>query len=317
MIKPKRLQAGGTIGLISPSSQTPHQSSYQRFEQWCEERGFKLKIMPHARESWAYLAGQDETRAADVNAAFADPEIDLVLAMRGGYGGWRTVAHVDFDVIRNNPKPLVGFSDITALHLAIAKEADLVTFYGAVAVSLLKDGKDGYIERAFMAAVTGADPVGVIEPDPDDPFHWTINSGTAEGPLRGGCLSLMNASIGTPWEQKWDGCIVFFEDVGEPPHRLDGYLQHLRLAGKFDNVVGVVVGEHAHCGPGSYRQAYPYGTFDIEEVFRQQLGDLDVPVMVGLPLGHGKRIATLPLGVGARLDADAGRLEIVETATID
>lgn len=317
MIKPKRLQPGGTIGLISPSSQTPHQSTYLRFEWWCEQRGFKLKIMPHARESWAYLAGQDETRAADVTAAFADPDIDLVIAMRGGTGGWRTVPHIDFDVIRNNPKPLVGFSDITALHLAIAKEADLLTFYGPVAVSLLDDPADGYDERGFMAAVTGSDPIGVIEPDPDDPFHWTITSGTAEGTLRGGCLSLINASIGTPWEQDWDGCIVFFEDVGEQPHSLDRYLQHLKLAGKFDNVAGVVVGEHAHCGPWPYRQAYPYGTFDIEEVFRQQLSPLGVPVMVGLPLGHGKRIATLPLGAQARMDADAGRLEIIETATTD
>lgn len=317
MIKPKRFQPGGTIGLVSPSSPVPHHSSFIRFEQWCEERGFKLKIMPHAKDRLTYLAGPDEARAADVNAAFADPEIDLVLAMRGGTGGWRTVPHLDFDVIRNNPKPLVGFSDITSLHLAIAKETDLLTFYGPVAVSLLDEADDHYDERALMAAVSSGAPVGVIEPDPDDPFLWTLNGGTAEGPLRGGCLTLLTASIGTPWEQDWDGCILFFEDIGEQPHRIDTYLQHLKLAGKLDNVAGIVVGEHAHCGPWPYRQAYPYGTFDIEEVFRQQLGSLGVPVSVGLPIGHGKRIATLPLGVQARLDADAGRLEILETATTD
>lgn len=314
MLKPKRLQPGGTIGLVSPSSQTPHQSAYERLARWATERGYQLKVMPHAKETWAYLAGRDEDRATDLTAAFADPEIDAVLAMRGGTGGWRTVPHLDFDVIRTNPKPLVGYSDITALHLAIARETGLVSFYGPVGSKLISPDASGYIERYFFRAITDDQPLGVIDPDPENPFCWTIHEGQAEGRLQGGCLSLLVASLGTPWELDWDGCIVFFEDVNEQPHRIDGYLQQLRLAGKFDNVVGVVAGEHVRCGPSPHYPAFPYGTFDIEEIFRQHLDPLGVPVMAGLPLGHGKRIATLPLGVMARLDAGERRLEIIETA---
>lgn len=313
--RPRRLGPGDVIGVVSPSSPSSRDSDFERFRRWADEHGFGLKFFPHAKDRTTYLAGSDEDRAADLTAAFADPEVDAVLTMRGGYGAWRMVPYVDYDVVRENPKFFSGYSDTTALHLAINQRADLVTFYGPAASSLIGRSVSGYTERHFLRALTEPEPLGPVEPNPDDPFSWAVREGVAEGPLQGGCLSLLVQSLGTPWEVDWDGCIVFMEDVNEQPYRLDGYLTQLKLAGKFDKVAGVVVGEMVNCGPAPYKPSYPYGTFSDEEVFRQHLEPLGVPVMAGLPCGHGRHLATLPLGVGARLDANDLTLEILEEAT--
>ena len=314
-LKPTRIEAGDTIGVVSPSSPSTYGSDLNRLEKWAATQGFKLKIFPHAREKYAYLAGSDEDRAADLVAAFADPEVDAVLTMRGGTGGWRMVPHVDYDVIRANPKFFSGYSDITALHLAIESCVGLVTFYGPSGSSFIGKGTSEYSQRHWLRAATECGALGDVEKDPDDPFTWAISEGVAEGTLRGGCLTLLTQALGTPYQPDWSGCIVFFEDVGEQPYRLDAYLTHLKLAGMFDNVAGVVVGEHVQCGSAPYKPSYSYGSFTSEEVFQQHLGSLGVPVMVGLPCGHGRHLATLPLGVHARLDATNQTLTILEEAT--
>ena len=314
-IKPKPLSAGDTIGIVSPSSPSTYGSDLKRLQAWAAEQDFHLKLFPHINDKHAYLAGSDRDRAADLTAAFADPEVDAVLTMRGGTGGWRMVPYVDYSVIRDNPKFFSGYSDTTAIHLAIETQADVVTFYGAAGSSLIGKGHSRYTERHFLRAMTSTGPLGEVEKDPDDPFTWTIADGVVEGPLRGGCLTLLAQAIGTPYQPDWSGCIVFFEDVGEQPYRLDAYLTHLKLAGMFDGVAGVVVGEHVQCGSAPYKPSYPYGSFTSEEVFQHHLGELGVPVMVGLPCGHGRHLATLPLGVSARLDTDSLSLTILEEAT--
>lgn len=314
-LKPKPIAPGDTIGIVSPSSPSTYGSDVIRLQQWADEQGFKLKFFPHSRDKLSYLAGSDEDRAADLTAAFADPDVDAVLTMRGGTGGWRMVPHVDYDVIRTNPKFFSGYSDTTAIHLAIETQADVVTFYGAAGSSLIGKGHSGYTERHFLRAATATKPLGVVEKDPDDPFTWAITEGKAEGPLRGGCLTLLAQSAGTPYQPDWTGCIVFFEDVGEQPYRLDGYITQLKLAGMFNGVAGVIVGEHVQCGSAPYKPSYPYGSFTSEEVFQQHLGPLGVPVMVGLPCGHGRHLATLPLGVNVRLDTGDLSLTILEEAT--
>jgi muramoyltetrapeptide carboxypeptidase len=314
-IKPKHISAGDTIGIVSPSSPSTYGSDLERLRGWADEHDFRLKFFPHANDKHAYLAGSDEDRAADLTAAFADPGVDAVLTMRGGTGGWRMVRYVDYDVIRDNPKFFSGYSDTTAIHLAIESQADIVTFYGASGSSLIGKGRSKYTEKHFLRALTEPVALGEVEKDPDDPFTWSITEGVAEGLLRGGCLTLLAQSAGTPYQPDWSGCIVFFEDVGEQPYRLDGYLTQLTMAGMFDGVAGVVVGEHVQCGSAPYKPSYPYGSFTSEEVFQQHLGPLGVPVMVGLPCGHGRHLATLPLGVMARLDTDNLSLTLLEEAT--
>lgn len=314
--KPRQLQPGDTLGLVSPSSPSARDSDVIRMLEWATTSGFEVKLFPHAKDRHGYLAGTDADRAADVTAVFADPDVDAVLTVRGGTGGWRMVPHLDFDVIRANPKIYISYSDITATHLALEREVGLVTFYGPSGSSFVGRNRSAYTQRNFLRAMTQAEPLGPIERDPDDPFTWAIRGGVAEGTLRGGCLTLLVQSLGTRWEVDWRDCIVFFEDVGEEPYRIDGYLTQLMLAGKFDGVRGVVVGEHVDCGPREHRPSYPYGTFSTEEVYRQHLEPLGIPVMVGLPCGHGKHLATLPLGVHARLDADRLTLEMMESALV-
>lgn len=314
--KPARVAPGATIGIVSPSSPTTYGSDLERLRIWADARGFRLKFFPHSNDKYAYLAGSDEDRAADLTAAFADPEVDAILTMRGGTGGWRMVPYLDFDVIRENPKFFSGYSDTTAIHLALETQADMVTFYGASGSSLIGRRPSSYTERHFLRALTGEGPLGEVEKDPDDPFTWVISDGVAEGPLRGGCLTLLAQSCGTDFQPDWSGCIVFFEDVNEQPYRLDAYLTQLTLAGMFDDVAGVIVGEHVQCGSAPYKPSYPYGSFTSEEVFQQHLSHLGVPVMVGLPCGHGTHLATLPLGVNARLDTENLSLTILEEATI-
>jgi muramoyltetrapeptide carboxypeptidase len=304
--KPRHLQPGDTLALVSPSSPPPNDSDYERARRWVLSQGFKVKEFPHTRDRWGYYAGADRDRAADLTAAFADPEVNGILATRGGTGGWRMAPHLDLDVIRANPKFFCGYSDVTAAHLAIAQAANLVTFYGPVAMSFVGRRPSAYTLRHFLRAALTPEPLGEVEKDPDDPFTWAIAGGVAEGPLLGGCLSLLVAAVGTPWQQDWRGAILFFEDVHEDPYRIDNYLTQLRLAGCFDGIAGVVVGEHADCRP-----KLP-GSFTLEEVYRQHFAEQGVPVMVGLPCGHGAHIATLPLGVHARLDADGGTLELLE-----
>ncbi|RIK45995.1 MAG: LD-carboxypeptidase [Chloroflexi bacterium] len=309
------LTPGDTIGIVSPSSPSTFDSDIERLRLWADAQGFRLKVFPHARDRWGYLAGSDHDRAADLTAAFADPEVQAVLTMRGGTGGWRMVPHVDYDVLRANPKFFCGYSDTTALHLAIAKEAGFVTFYGPAGSSFIGRSRSTYTLRHFLRALTEPEPLGLVERDPDDPFTWAIRPGVAEGPLLGGCTTLLLASLGTPWEVDFRGAIVFFEDIGEEPYRMDNYLTQFGLAGKWDGIAGVIVGEHVDCGPRQFRPSYPTSGFSIEEVFVQHFEPLGVPVMVGLPCGHGRHLATLPLGARARLDAGAGTLEILEAAT--
>ena len=314
-LKPGTVAPGGTIGIVSPSSPSSYASDLERLRQWGDDQGFRLKFFPHHNDRNGYLAGTDRDRAADLTAAFADPDVDAVLTMRGGTGGWRMVPYVDYSVIRDNPKFFSGYSDTTAIHLAIETQADVVTFYGASGSSLIGKGHSRYTEQHFLRALTSGDALGEVEKDPDDPFTWAIREGVAEGVLRGGCLTLLAQSAGTPYQPDWTGCIIFFEDIGEQPYRLDAYLTHLKLAGMFDGVAGVVVGEHVQCGSAPYKPAYPYGSFTSEDVFRQHLEPLGVPVMVGLPCGHGRHLATLPLGVNARLDTGDMSLTILEEAT--
>ena len=232
--------------------------------------------------------------------------------MQGGYGSAQAIPFLDFDVIAANPKPFIGYSDITALHVAIRQRTGLATFYGP-GVAGVGDKKTTPFTRARFLEVLRGGGAGEVPRDPDDPYVRAILGGKASAPLAGGCLWLLMQTMGTPWEIDLDGAIFFFEDVDTPPWYIDGALVQLAHAGKLDGVLGVVVGEMEKCEWREDRPEWPR-TKSLEDVLEQRLEPLGVPVLYKLPLGHGKNLATLPLGVPATLDADARTLTIDEPA---
>ena len=271
-----------------------------------------MKLAPGVNERDDYVAGSPEGRADDLNELFADPEVDVVHCMQGGYGSAQAIPFLDFDTIADNPKPLLGFSDITALHIAIRQRTGLATFYSP-GVAGVGDKDTSAFTRDRVLSVLREGGAGDVPRDPDDPYVRAITGGKASAPLAGGCLWLVTQTMGTPWEIDLDGAIFFFEDFDVPPWYVDGMLTQLGHAGKLDRVVGVVVGDMEKCGWREDRPEWPR-TKSIEDVLEKRLEPLGVPVLYKLPLGHGKHLATLPLGVPATLDADARTLTIDEPA---
>jgi muramoyltetrapeptide carboxypeptidase len=304
----KPLPDGGTIGVAAPASGFENRSDVLRGVEWWEERGYRVKLGEHVFARDDYVAGDERDRAADLLAMFADPEVDVVQSLQGGYGSAQTIPHLDFAAIAASPKPFVGYSDITALHVAIRQRAGLATIYGYGLVGMgAKDGTD--FSRDRLLQVLRGQGAGDVPCDPDDPYVRAISGGKVTAPLVGGCLWLLLQTMGTPWEIELEGSIFFFEDYDAPPWYVDGMLTQLAHAGKLEGVRGVVVGDMEKCDWREDRPEWPR-TRSIEDVLEHHLEPLGVPVVYKLPLGHGKHLAALPLGVTATLDADARTLTL-------
>jgi muramoyltetrapeptide carboxypeptidase len=248
------LPAGGTIGVAAPASPYDARSEILRGVEWWEAQGYKVKLADGVFDRDDYVAGDPHRRAADLAALFADPEVDVVQCLQGGFGSAQAIPYLDFDVIRTNPKPFVGYSDITALHIAIRQATGLATLYG---YGLLGVGdKDGTaFSRDRLVNVLTGDGTGEVPRDPDDPYVRALHGGKVTAPLVGGCLWLLMQTMGTPWEFEADDAILFFEDVKAPPYYVDGFLTQLAAAGKLQRVAGVVVGEMKDCDWGDQREA--------------------------------------------------------------
>jgi len=310
----KPLPAGGTIGVIAPASPYDSRSDVLRGVEWWEERGYRVKLAPGIWERDDYVAGDPEARAADLNALFADPEVDAVQALQGGYGSAQLITFLDVDVIAANPKPLVGFSDITALHVVLRQRAGLATIYGNGLVGVGSRETTAFSKDRLLAVLRGGG-VGEVPRDPDDPWVRSIHGGRVTAPLVGGCLWLLMQTMGTPWEIELEGAILFFEDTHTPPYYVDGELLQLAQAGKLERVAGVVVGQMEKSDWGDLRPVSDWArSRSLEDVLEERLGSLGIPVLYGLPLGHTKHLAALPLGVTCTLDADARTLTVDEPA---
>lgn len=272
---------------------------------YLQSRGFQVKLGRSIYEERGYLAGGDQERARDLTDMFADSEVRAVFCTRGGYGTPRILDRLDFELIAGNPKILLGYSDITALQLALFARCGLVTFSGPMVAVEMGRGLDATTEDHLwqMLSSTSA-PVKLTEAD--DPLA-VYHPGRARGRLLGGCLSLVCALLGTPYLPDFSGAILFLEDVGEEPYQIDRKLMQLRLAGVLNQVSGIVLGAFEDCQPRSQAPS-----LSLEDVFRDLLCDLDVPVVSGLPYGHVEKKVTLPLGVEAVLDAEQGYLELLE-----
>jgi muramoyltetrapeptide carboxypeptidase len=308
------LPPGGTIGVAAPASPYDVRSEIERGVAWWESCGYRVKLSSGVYDRDDYVAGDPRRRAADLTALFADPEVDVVQALQGGYGSAETIPHLDFDVVAANPKPFIGYSDITALHTALLRRAGLATLYGYGLVGVGAKETSAFSRERLLEVLSGGG-AGDVPRDPDDPYVRTLHGGTVTAPLVGGCLSLLLQTMGTPWEVDLEGAIFFLEDYKAPPYQLDGMLTQLAQAGKLAGVAGVVVGDMEGCDWGDLRQASDWrASRSIEDVLERHLVPLGVPAVYKLPLGHGKHLASLPLGVGCTLDAHSGTLTVNEPA---
>jgi muramoyltetrapeptide carboxypeptidase len=304
---PPRLTPGMTLGVIAPSSQTLEWSRVKRGLARLEELGFRHVLAPHARQTYGYLAGQDRDRAADLVEMLERQDMDGVICTSGGYGALRTALAVDRERLRacaDRPKPFIGFSDITVLHALLQRELGWITFYGPVVTTLGR--ATAYTLDALRRALLDTAPFDVAA-DPDDGYLETIVGGAASGRLAGGCLSLVVSLLGTPWEIDLRDAIFVFEDIHEQPYTIDRMLSQLLAAGRLQRCAGIIIGEHVDCDP---RQ--PGNTLGLEQVFDDLIRPLGIPTLYRLPVGHGKHMATLPLGARAELDATNQTLRIVE-----
>jgi muramoyltetrapeptide carboxypeptidase len=299
--------------LITPATYVSDPDRLAMALRTVEYFGLKPRLGKNVRKRNGYLGGTIEERLDDLHAMFRDPEIAAVICIRGGYGSGQLLDRIDYGLIQRNPKVFLGYSDITAMHLAIHKMTGLVTFHGPVIVSRFTE----FTQKHFRKALFEGAPIGVVTNPPDSnalrPSHTlrTVRPGKARGRLTGGNLSLIASLMGTPYEIDTKGKILFIEDVGEEPYSLDRMLTQLRLSGKLQAAAGVVFGECASCRPRDYQPGFE-STLSTGEVVDEILGKLSIPVLSGLTIGHTDDQLTLPEGVMASLDADKGQLVIEE-----
>jgi muramoyltetrapeptide carboxypeptidase len=317
LVRPRALKAGDTVGLITPATYVPDPDRLASAERTIKYFGLRMKMGKNAGKRMGDYRISIEERLDDLHAMFRDKEVGAVFAIRGGYGSMHLLDRIDYDLIRLNPKIFLGYSDITAMHLAINRHAKLVTFHGPITLSRFTD----YTQKYFRKALFDTQPIGSVTNPPENndlrPSHplRTIRPGSAKGLLIGGNLTLISNTLGTPYEIETRGRILFLEDVEEEPYSIDRMLTHLRLAGKFDGVAGVIFGECQDCRLKDYKpsSAIPYG---LGEVLDNILGGLKVPVLYGLTIGHTDDQLTMPLGVSATLNATNGTLEIKESGVV-
>jgi muramoyltetrapeptide carboxypeptidase len=314
LVKPKVLQPGDRVAIISPSTETLEPERLQIAEETCEYFGLKPTRMPNCGKRQVNYAESVKNRVSDLHAAFSNPEFKAVFCIRGGYGAPQILDSLDYALIRRNPKVFLGYSDITALHLAIYKRSGLLTFHGPIPLSAFT----GYTQENFKRALFSREPLGELGNPKESnllrPNHRlrTIVGGKASGTLVGGNLSLIVALMGTPYELDTKGKILFLEDVGEQVYSLDRMLTNQRLAKKLQQSAGLIWGECADCPPdGKFN---PTSTYGYSETIQNLLGDLGIPVLSGLTIGHTSDQLTLPMGAKATLDADRKVLIVEESA---
>jgi muramoyltetrapeptide carboxypeptidase len=315
LVRPPKLVPGSRIALIAPAGPLLERDDLTRAETLCRALDYEPVLGKNAHNHYGYLAGTDDERLFDLNQALQDSTLSAVWCIRGGYGVTRLLERVDFEAIARRPKALIGFSDITALINAVSRAAGVVTFHGPVA----RASMPAFTREHFERVLTRTEPPGPLgrlpEPAgvlvPQEHRIVTLRGGTAEGPLAGGNLTLLQCLIGTPWFPDLDGAILFIEDVNEHLYRIDRALAQLRTIGALQRLAGIVVGRFT-----ALDRAGRDGALGFDQVLTSYFAPLNIPIAYGFPIGHIDAQWTLPLGVRARLDADAGELVLLESAVM-
>ena len=294
VIKPPRLRQGDRIGIISPAGPVS-ESDLQPGLRMLTSSGFKVCLAPHVYNTIGYLAGEDEVRLKDLHDMFLDPSIKAIFCARGGYGSLRLLDKIHYDLIKDNPKVIVGYSDITALFLAIYEKTGLITFHGPMVRDLTKNNGRNWDNLRRVLSSTKSLELNMTDTSVHIP-------GKAKGSLIGGNLSLISHLVGTPFLPTLDGCILFIEDRGEPVYRLDRMLAHLDLSGHLKQLSGLITGQFEECGD----------TAAINGLLMDTVSELNIPLATGFGVGHGQKNLTLPLGIKTELDTERMTLTFME-----
>ena len=309
VIKPPRLTPGDRVGLVNPATAAFRTMPIEILTESLEALGLEVVKGPSYFDRRGYFAGADEDRAADINSFFANPDIKGLVA-RGGWGSARVLPHLDYAAIARHPKVLLGYSDVTALLLAIHSRTGLVTFHGpSPRTRFSADHLRRVLFDGETLSMSNPREIPSDQTVQTEGRIQTITPGKARGPLLGGNLTVLTAIVGSQYLPDWRGSILFLEDVNEAVYRIDRMLTQLSLAGILDQIAGFVFGHCTDCPPGT-----DYGSLTLEEVLRDHIAPLGVPAWSGAMFGHIDRQFTLPLGIGAEIDANGGTIRLLEPA---
>jgi muramoyltetrapeptide carboxypeptidase len=307
---PVALLRGQTVGIISPSAASADRMEYTFAKEAMEAMGLKVKVGSNFKNRFGHLAGTDEERAADFNAMFADPEVKAIICLRGGSGAARILPLIDYEQVKANPKPLLGYSDITALHCALYSQTGLISFHGPNGSGSWNSFHANQFQQLFFDQKLLSFKNEVTKGDDlvaKGNRIQTLTKGTAEGKILGGNLTVLTALSGTPYYPDFQDSILFIEDVGEDPYRIDRMMSTLKLNGTLGKIKGFVFGQCSDCKPGS-----GYGAFTVDQIMDQYIIPLNIPAYIGAMIGHISKQFIIPVGARVRLNADQGSITLLE-----
>ena len=311
LLRPKALRRGEVIGLVAPAGALWRPDRVEGCVRYLEGQGYRVEVGAHALGNDGAFSGTDDERLCDLNGMLRDPRIRAILALRGGYGTPRLLDRIDYAAVRRDPKIVVGYSDITALQMALYHKTGLVSFSGPLGAVEFASAPDPVTEESFWRLVTSRRTRGRL-PLPDDEPLVTRQTGLGEGPLLGGCLSLVVALLGTPFSPDYRGAVVALEDVHEQFHRIDRMMTQLRLAEVLGRATGLLLGRFTHTTAAD--PAHPF--HDLEAVWQSVLQGVTAPILAGFPYGHVPRKVTLPWGIPVRVDGKKQAVSLLESAVV-
>ncbi|WP_339869467.1 LD-carboxypeptidase [uncultured Algoriphagus sp.] len=308
---PKAIKKGDTVGLVAPSAAMADRMQFTFAQEALEALGFQVKLGTNLKKRYGHLAGTDEERASDLNEMFADNEVKAIICIRGGSGAARILPLIDYKSISKNPKPLLGYSDITALHCAIHAQTGLITFHGPMGSGSWNSFNVDQFEKIFIEQekVTFEN----VHAESDDLVVksnriQTLKGGIAEGKILGGNLSVLTAISGSPYYPDFKDAILFIEDVGEDPYKMDRMMSTLKLNGTLDQIKGFVFGQCSDCEPGG-----GYGSLTLDQVLDDYILPLNIPAYSGAMIGHISKQFIIPVGANVQIDADKGTISLLDS----
>jgi muramoyltetrapeptide carboxypeptidase len=311
VLKPPRLRSGDLIGLVSPASAPSSSEMIEQGVRYLERLGYRAKVGQHAATVRGYLAGTDDQRATDLNEMIRDRNVKAIIAVRGGYGSTRILSMIDYKMLKRYPKIIVGYSDITALQLAIFCRTGLVTISGPMSGVEMLENIDPYTEENFWRVITSRSKIGQLKNPAGEPLK-TLRAGAAAGRILGGNLATLSALLGTSFAPSFKETILILEDVDEAPHRIDRMLTQLQNARIFEKISGLVFGKFVDCVPTDPSKPY----LSVEQILENVAQHVKIPVVSDLQYGHIPRKLTIPIGVKAKMDTKRGTIEVLEGAVL-